>query len=154
MLLNLSLPMTDFIHTESEFEAAITGYLTNNGWQAAYSSDFSKDLALYKSAVLDFVKTSQPDKWAKLQQYYKADTDNKFIQRLFKELDLRGTLDVLRHGFTDSGIKFQLAYFRPNNTLNPDTVARYKQNRLTVTRQLFFSAKNMGVRTRWKTFFA
>lgn len=130
------------IHTESEFEGAIVSYLTNNGWQAGYTGDFSKDLAFNKSAVLDFVKASQEDKWTKLQQYYKADTDNKFIQRLYKELDLRGTLDVLRHGFTDSGIKFRLAYFRPNHALNPDTLAQYKHNRLTVTRQVYFSAKN------------
>lgn len=134
--------MTESIHTESDFELAITSYLTNHGWQTGYSSDYSRDLAFSKSAVLDFVKRSQTDKWAKLTQYYKADTDNKFIQRLFKELDLRGTLDVLRHGFTDSGIKFQLAYFRPNHTLNPDTLAQYAHNRLTVTRQLFFSPKN------------
>lgn len=57
------------IHTESEFESAIVSYLTNNGWQAGYSGEFSKDLAFSKLAVLDFVKTSQPDKWAKLQQY-------------------------------------------------------------------------------------
>lgn len=134
--------MTNSIHTESEFEAAITSYLTNNGWQTGYSSDYSRDLALNKSAVLDFVKTSQPDKWVKLETYYRSDTDNKFIQRLFKELDLRGTLDVLRHGFTDSGIKFRLAYFRPNHTLNPDTQIQYAHNRLVVTRQLFFSSKS------------
>lgn len=134
--------MNNNVHTESEFELAITSYLTNNGWEAGYSGDFSKDLAFNKSAVLDFVKRSQADRWVKLQQYYKADTDTKFIQRLFKELDLRGTLDVLRHGFTDSGIKFRLAYFRPNHSLNPDTLTQYAHNRLTVTRQLFFSGKS------------
>ena len=42
----------------------------------------------------------------------KDDAESKFLQRLFKELDLRGMLDVIRHGITDSGIKFKLAFFK------------------------------------------
>jgi type I restriction enzyme, R subunit len=133
--------MTSYsVHTESAFEEAIVTYLTNNGWRQGAANAFSRDLALDKNAVLDFVRASQPTQWAKLETYYKADTANKFIQRLFKELDMRGTLDVLRHGFTDSGIPFRLAYFRPNHARNPDTIEQYGHNRLVVTRQVFFSS--------------
>jgi len=95
-----------------------------------------------KRAVLSFVEESQPKEWAKLKAFYKEDTENKFIQRLFKELDLRGMLDVIRHGITDSGIKFRLAYFKPDSKLNPDTLTQYNCNRLYVTRQVYFSSKN------------
>ncbi|TAL71886.1 MAG: type I restriction endonuclease subunit R, partial [Bacteroidetes bacterium] len=80
--------------------------------------------------------------WEKLREYYKEETEGKFIQRLNKELDLRGMLDVIRHGITDSGLKFKLAYFKPDSGLNPETTALYKQNNLQVTRQVHFSAKN------------
>lgn len=130
------------IHTESTFESAIVGHLTSNGWHLGNASDFSRDLAFDKKAVLSFIQTSQSKEWAKLQSYYKDDTESKFIQRLFKELDLRGMLDVIRHGITDSGVKFKLAYFKPDSNLNPETVELYKQNKCYVVRQVFFSPKN------------
>src|SRR4029077_10476345 len=53
-----------------------------------------------------------------------------------------GMLDVIRHGITDSGIKFKLAYFKPDSKLNPETLEQYRKNKLYVTRQVYFSAKN------------
>src|ERR1700730_14046656 len=116
----------NFIHTEATFEGAIVGHLTTHSWLQTHSSDFSKDFAFDKKAVLSFIQTSQPNEWDKLKSYYKEETESKFIQRLFKELDLRGMLEVLRHGINDSGIKFRLAYFKPDSNLNPDTVNLYK----------------------------
>lgn len=130
------------IHTEATFEAAIVEHLCYHGWIQGNASDFSKDLAFDKQAILDFVQSSQSKEWEKLKQYYKDETEIKFIQRLFKELDLRGMLDVLRHGIIDSGVKFKLAYFKPDSKLNPDTIEQYKLNRLYVTRQVYFSEKN------------
>lgn len=131
-----------FIHTESVFETTIIEYLISNGWRLGNSSDFSRDLAFDKNAVLAFVQTSQPKEWSKLQFYYAAETENKFIQRLFKELDLRGMLDVIRHGITDNGIKFKMAYFKPDSNLNPETIELYEKNVLYITRQVFFSTRN------------
>ena len=130
------------IHTENTFETAIVEHLTANGWLLGEASNFSRDLAFDKTAVLEFVKTSQPAEWAKMVSYYKTEAENKFIQRLFKELDLRGMLDVIRHGITDSGIKFKLAFFKPDSKLNPETVRLYAANKLYVTRQVFYSKKN------------
>ena len=116
------------ITSESTFESAIIEYLTTHGWYEGSDSDFSSELALNKNAVLDFIQSSQPKEWELLKTYYKEETENKFIQRLFKELDLRGMLDVIRHGITDSGVKFKLAYFKPDSGLNPDTLKQYSLN--------------------------
>ena len=130
------------IHTESTFESAIIEHLTSNGWHAGDESDYDKEHAFDRRAVLDFIKTSQPKEWNKLESYYKHETESKFIYRLLKELDLRNMLDVLRHGITDSGVKFKLAYFKPDSNLNPETSELYKKNKLYVTRQVHFSTKN------------
>src|ERR1700739_3715000 len=111
-----------FIHTEATFESAIVEHLCSNGWQQGNAAEFSKDLALDKKSVLNFIQATQSKEWEKLTQYYKDETESKFVQRLFKELDLRGMLDVIRHGINDSGCKFKLAYFKPDSNLNPDTV--------------------------------
>ncbi len=68
--------------------------------------------------------------------------ESKLVQRLVKELDLRGTLDVLRNGIVDYGVRFKMAYFKPVTALNPETQALYDKNRLTVTRQVYYSKKN------------
>lgn len=130
------------IHTESTFESAIIEYLCDNGWQLGYAEDFNAASALDVKTVIQFIQSSQNNEWQKLQQYYKEETQNKFIQRLIKELDLRGMLDVIRHGVNDSGCKFKLAYFKPDSNLNPDTIELHQQNIFTVTRQVYFSEKN------------
>lgn len=134
--------MSNFIHTESVFESAIIDHLCSHDWLQGHADEFSRDMAFDKRAVLDFIQSSQPKEWEKLKIYYKEDTENKLIQRLFKELDLRGMLDVIRHGITDSGVKFKLAFFKPDSNLNPDTISQYQFNKLYVTRQVIFSSKN------------
>lgn len=130
------------IHTENTFEDVITEYLTTYGWHSGNKTDFDAKLALDKKAVLDFVKDSQADKWKRFVEFYAKDAEDKFISRLVKELDLRGMLDVVRHGITDSGIKFKLAYFKPDSNLNPETQTLYEKNKLYCTRQVKFSADN------------
>jgi type I restriction enzyme R subunit len=138
----MSKQMNNFLHSESTFETAIVEHLTSNGWQSGNADSYNIDLAFEKITVLTFLKISQPKEWEKLKAYYKEETEDKIIQRLYKELDLRGMLDVIRHGINDSGVKFKLAYFQPDSNLNPDTIELYKQNILTVTRQVYYSSKN------------
>ncbi len=63
--------MMNSIHTESTFESAIIEHLTSNGCLEGNQSDFSRDLALDKKAILSFVQESQPGEWEKLKSYYK-----------------------------------------------------------------------------------
>src|ERR1041384_6245425 len=108
------------IHQEGTFEDAITEHLTTHGWHAGDKSAFDAGTALDKRAVIEFVQTSQPKQWAKLAEFYRTDAEEKFISRLVKELDLRGMLDCLRHGITDSGIKFKLAYLKPDSNFTAE----------------------------------
>ena len=45
-------------------------------------------------------------------------------------------LDILRNGFKCYGKTLRVAYFQPNTGMNPETLALYQQNRLTITRQV------------------
>ena len=131
------------LHTEKTFETAITECLVEQGgYSQGEASDYSIELGMFKADVISFIQTTQPDKWAKLEAMHGADCPNRLIQRLYKELDLRGSLDVLRNGFVDYGIRFQMVFFKPESGLNPDTLALYAKNSLKVVRQLYYSAKN------------
>ena len=58
------------------------------------------------------------------------------INALVKELDLKGSLNVLRHGFKFYGKTFRLAYFKAAHNANYESQELFKKNRLTVTRQV------------------
>lgn len=131
------------IITENTFESAIVDSLVKSGgYSEGKAQDFSRELAMFKYEVIHFLQSSQPLQWKKSEAVHGDDTHNRIVQRLFKELDLRGTLDVLRNGFTDYGVRYQMAYFKPETGLNKETIQLYEKNQLTVTRQLKYSTKN------------
>lgn len=131
--------MAKGIHTEQTFEEAIEYHLLNHGgYVPGYSSDFDAKRGLFPSYIIGFLKQSQPRAWSKIESIHKGEVESKVLQRLLKEIDLRGVLDVMRKGFTDYGVKFQMAFFQPESSLNPDAETLYQMNHLSVTRQLFY----------------
>jgi type I restriction enzyme, R subunit len=135
--------MMSDIRTEKAFETAIVASLVEQGgYIQGNAEDYSRELGMFRFEVIHFIQSTQPDKWAKLEAIHGNDCGNRIIQRLYKELDLRGSLDVIRNGFVDYGIRFQMAFFKPETSLNPDTLELYQKNSLKVVRQLFYSIKN------------
>jgi type I restriction enzyme R subunit len=131
--------MAQGIHTELTFERAIEeSLLENGGYTKGFSEDFDAQTGLFPKYIINFLKESQPTLWSKIDNIHKDEVDKKVIQRLIKEIDLRGVLDVIRNGFTDYGVKFQMAYFKPESTLNPDAESLYLANNLSVTRQVYY----------------
>jgi len=66
----------------------------------------------------------------------------QFLKRLSREIERRGTLDVLRNGLKDSGCKFQLAFSRPSSGLNEALRRLHAANLFSVIRQLRYSKKS------------
>jgi type I restriction enzyme R subunit len=131
------------IHTERTFEDAIEDSLLSAGHYTKGDPDaFDARLALFPSNLTAFLQNTQPVALAKLAKLHGTGTEQKLIALVARELDQRGTLDVLRHGITDSGVKLRLAFFRPASGLNPEAQALYAQNALTVTRQVRYATKN------------
>lgn len=131
------------ITTENTFETALVQSLTEQGgYTEGNAPDYSPELGMFKYEVIRFLQESQPKRWEKISAIHGADADNRVIQRLYKELDLRGSLDVLRNGFVDYGVRFQMAFFQPASGLNPDAVDLYNKNHLKVYRQIYYSTKN------------
>lgn len=135
--------MSDFkIHTEEAFEDAIEQVLLHSGYQKGNPLDFHREFAVDTVKLLGFLRSSQPEKWERLKTIHKDEIETKLLLRLNKELDTKSALEIIRHGFTDMGVHFDLAYFKPETSFNPDTQKLYKQNILSVTRQVKYSNKN------------
>lgn len=131
------------IYDEKAFEDAIeNSLLEKGGYIKGKPEDFNREMALEPKAIISFIKESQPTDWRKLENIHGSEVETKFLQRLRKELDNRGMLDVLRNGIIDYGVRFKLAYFKPASGLNPETKRLYNLNRLIVTRQVKYSLKH------------
>lgn len=129
---------------EKQFETDVVESLVSHGsYSAGINQFYDVSLGFDASELFSFIGATQIKNWNELIVRHGGDADDtqiKFKQRLASELDKRGTLDVLRRGVEDQGLPFQLAYFRPAHAKNPELVEVYGENRLTVTRQLRYSA--------------
>ncbi len=128
-------------HTELAFEAEIEHCLTTQGgYKERTPEDYAEEQALFPEDVTGFLKDSQPAKWQALDALLGSKTSVTVLDSLVKELEIKGTLHVLRHGFKCYGKTFHMAYFRPNTAMNPAAEKNYAWNRLTVTRQVSFTS--------------
>jgi type I restriction enzyme R subunit len=116
--------------------------IEHGGYVKGAPDAISRELALDICTVIQFLKTSQKKEWQKLSDIHGYDAEKKIIARLVKELELNGCLEVLRKGITDHGVHFDMAYFKPESDLNPDTQILYDSNILTVYRQVHYSIRN------------
>ncbi len=128
---------------EKAFEEAIEQYLiTEGGYIKGNPKNFNRELALDNETLIEFIKKTQPKKWERYVTIYGSASEESFIKRFNKEVKTNGLLAILRRGFKDRGIKFDVVYFKPANTDNTDRVKLYNENILHCTRQLHYSVFN------------
>jgi len=136
---------------EFTFQNDMIRQLVANGWLLGSPEKYNRELALYAEDLLGFVKETQDNQWQKYCKLYPSNPEQKFLERVAsqlnkaapnaanKEMRTFGTLGVLRHELRDRGTRFSLCQFKPEHDLNPDTLARYQQNRLRVVPELVYS---------------
>src|SRR5436190_6782087 len=111
-------------HTEIRLEDAIVDELTTKGGfvfidynKGPTDGKFDRANALDPEQVLSFIQTTQARMWQRLTTLHGTDTNKLLIDHLCKELEIKGTLKVLRQGFKCYGLKFRVAIFAPNNRM-------------------------------------
>ena len=135
--------MPDFDTREKRFEQDIeASLLTHGGYQKGNPAAFDRERALDTGTFLAFIRASQPKQWERYTGVYGADSERQLIERFCREVRLVGLLKVLRQGFTDRGIKFRPAFWKPETSMNALSQAQYAANILHCTRQLHYSPAN------------
>ena len=136
-------------HTEARLEDAIVAELVTRGGfvQVDYNQGeavgrFDRTRALDPMLLLGFIQKTQEKAWNALQAIHGDETSRVVLDHFGKEVETRGLLKVLRQGFKCYGRKLLVAVFAPGNRMNPDTLAQYQANVLSVTRQLYYSEVN------------
>jgi type I restriction enzyme, R subunit len=121
--------------TERAFEAYVEDVLKQCGWELGTNAEWNAERAVFAAGICAFIQETQPKLWDEMRALHATGLESLLINALVKELDLKGTLHILRHGFKFYGKTFRLAYFKPAHGLNDEVLALYAKNRITVTRQ-------------------
>jgi len=122
---------------ERAFEAHVEDrLLKQGGWQSGTNAEWDVERALFPDRVCAFLHETQSKLWEEMRGLHGAGLETLVISALVKELDLKGTLHILRHGFKFYGKTFRLAYFKPAHGLNDEVLALYGKNQLTIARQV------------------
>jgi type I restriction enzyme R subunit len=124
---------------EAQFQQDIIDALSAQGWLVGTASGYDRQTALYTEDVLGYFKDAWPDRWDKFAKANPNNPDGVLVQKLVRELEQSGTLDLLRHGFKLPAVKFELCSFQPDHSMNPDTLRRYQCNRLRVVPEVSYS---------------
>jgi type I restriction enzyme R subunit len=134
------------VHKEISLEKEVCEFLGAHNWLYAEgdAAHYDRALALYPPDVLTWVQAAQPKAWEIVTKNHGAKAGEVLLTRLREQIDVRGTLDVLRHGIELIGLrqKLPLAQFKPALAMNPEILARYAANRLRVVRQVRYSLHN------------
>ncbi|HDS0921073.1 TPA: type I restriction endonuclease subunit R [Pseudomonas putida] len=124
---------------EAQFQQDIIDALAAQGWRVGTASGYDRRTALYTEDVLGYFKEAWPERWDKFAKANPSNPDDVLVQKLVRELEQSGTLDVLRHGFKLPAVKVELCSFQPDHGMNPDTLKRYQCNRLCVVPEVSYS---------------
>ncbi|RWX76145.1 type I restriction endonuclease subunit R [Neorhizobium lilium] len=134
------------LHREISFEDEICIYMAAHGWlyEADAATAYDRERALFLPDLIAWIKDTQPTSWETLEKSHGANTETVLADRLRKQLDDRGTLDILRNGVELIGLRatLSLAQFKPALAMNSDILVRYHANRLRVIRQVRYSRYN------------
>lgn len=129
-------------HTEAAFETVLVESLLAAGYENLPRDGFDRERAIFPAVVLDFIRSTQPKQWEKLEALHGAKTGERIIHDLCSWMDTHGSLATLRHGFKCYGRTLRVAFFKAAHELNPELEAKHRANRVGVTRQLHYSTRN------------
>ncbi len=124
---------------EAQFQKDIINAMTAQGWLTGPASGYDRRTALYTEDFLGYFKAAWPERWDKFAKANPNNPEAVLVQKLVRELEQDGTLNVLRHGFKLPGVKIEACSFRPDHGMNPDTLKRYQCNRLRVVPEVSYS---------------
>jgi type I restriction enzyme R subunit len=131
---------------EIHLEEDIVKYLVERGgFHEVSPTAYDKDLCLIPSEVISFIQETQVDKYNLLRlDQYGDKIDEKIVANIAKTYkdNKDKTLDLLRNKVKDRGISFDMVYWQPANNKTPEHELNYKQNRLTLVRQLKYSKRS------------
>ncbi|GAA5097559.1 type I restriction endonuclease subunit R [Bartonella acomydis] len=125
-------------HQEKNFQNYIIECLVGQGWMLGDTKYYDTERALYPEDLESWIKNSgQSDKWDKLERFHGTKSLDVLMKRLGKVLEEKGTVQVLRQGFSIAGCGLiEMTEVAPEDKRNADVFRRYQANILRVVPEL------------------
>lgn len=115
---------------EASFQQDIIDAMVPAGWLTGPANGYDRASALYTEDLLGYIREAWPERWEKFCKNNPQAPEQVLVQKVVRELQKAGTLEVLRHGVKVPGVKLELCSFKPDHGMNPESRARYRANRL------------------------
>jgi type I restriction enzyme R subunit len=128
-------------HKERQFQIEIVQHLTSHNYVEGDATHYDRELALYPQDLINYIKSTQPQAYEKMQKREGVKTDAVLIKHVAKEMDKHGSLHCLRKEVKYIGSKFKLCQFKPE-LHNPDTQTKYDANILRVVQEVTTKSGN------------
>jgi type I restriction enzyme R subunit len=100
-------------HKERQFQIEIVQHLTSHNYVEGDATHYDRELALYPQDLINYIKSTQPQAYEKMQKREGVKTDAVLIKHVAKEMDKYGSLHCLRKEVKYIGSKFKLCQFKP-----------------------------------------
>ncbi|ABA56693.1 type I site-specific restriction-modification system, R subunit (helicase) [Nitrosococcus oceani ATCC 19707] len=124
---------------KTALQQVIIDHLLSHGWQKGKAELYDPVLALYPEDLIGFIRECHSQPLPKLIQDAPDQAVQILLRRAAEEMDQRGALEVLRHGFKEQENDISLCQFHSYQEFHSGTLARYKKNRLRVVPNLSYS---------------
>ena len=102
--------------SEKKFEATIEGSLLEQGYSQRSTQDYDQHRCLIPDDLFDFIIATQPSEWARYKDQHGDEAKTRLLRRLTKQINKKGTVEVLRNGIKATGCRFDLAIIGPDAT--------------------------------------
>lgn len=130
-------------YKEKDLENFIESYLLeNNGYIKRTNENYDKNLCLDVELFENFLQATQSVALEELKKRCGQNYKKELFDRIFSQIKTKGIVKALQNFIEVNGIKFYLAFAKPNTDANEESVKKYEQNTLSIIRQLYYSEKN------------
>jgi len=82
--------------SEKDFQNHIVNHLLSTGYIKREPSNYIKTICLDPELTLKFILNTQLKEWKKFQNIYKDNAEKKFLTRLVKEIERKGTINIFK----------------------------------------------------------
>lgn len=125
---------------EIDFEDIVYDLLKESKlFTSRISTNFDLDYVLDIELLKEFIVTSQPNTWKKLEKQFPVNTMDAVANEFSKLKKNRSILSLIRDGFVLAAADIKLIAFKPASDLNPEHLKKYEANKFSVIRQVHYS---------------
>jgi len=97
---------------------------------------------IIKTEVLQFIKTTQSEKYAEIAENYKTDTDEEIIKALKEAVEKKPLWLIMRSGILVKGTRLELYKPKPRSATAVTQEEYYQKNKVTFKTEYRYNPKN------------